>query len=119
MPSAGSSISLQASNDFHGNSALRSDSAACGATLSSQKVRKDSRKSRWTSVRAKVEVLTVPFSQAARRCGSPDRGPPSVSVQVPDQEAGQLDRRHLGDPVRHVVQYLKGVGTLHALRRVL
>ena len=66
MPSAGSSISLQASNDFHGNSALRSTSAAWGATFSSQKVRRVSRKSRWTSVRAKVEALTVPFSQAPR-----------------------------------------------------
>ncbi len=65
MPSAGSCISLQASNDFHGNSALRSTSAAWGATLSSQKVRRVSRKSRWTSVRAKVLAFTVPFSQAA------------------------------------------------------
>ena len=76
MPRAGSSISLQASNDFHGNSALRSASAAFGAIFSSQKVRRVSRKSRWTSVRAKVEVLTVPFSQAPRRRGSP--GPARV-----------------------------------------
>ena len=66
MPRAGSSISLQASNDFQGNSALRSASAAFGAILSSQKVRRVSRKSRWTSVRAKVEVLTGSFSQAPR-----------------------------------------------------
>ena len=71
MPSAGSSISLQASNDFHGNSALRSTSAAWGATFSSQKVRRVSRKSRWTSVRAKVAVLTTPFSQAGPRAVRP------------------------------------------------
>ena len=64
MPRAGSSISLQASNDFHGNSALRSTSAAWGATFSSQKVRRVSRNSRWTSVRAKAAALTTPFSQA-------------------------------------------------------
>ncbi len=71
MPSAGSSISLQASNDFQGNSAVRSASAALGATFSSQKERRVSRKSRWTSVRAKVEALTVSFSQAPRPWGSP------------------------------------------------
>ena len=75
MPSAGSSISLQASNDFQGNSAVRSASAALGATFSSQKERRVSRKSRWTSVRAKVEALTVSFSQAPRPWGSPRPGP--------------------------------------------
>ena len=63
MPRAGSSISLQASNDFHGNSAFRSASAALGATFSSAKVRMVSRKSRWTSVRSKFGVLTRSLSQ--------------------------------------------------------
>src|ERR1700690_3251306 len=108
MPSAGSSISLQASNDFQGKSAVRSASAALGATFSSQKERRVWRKSRCTSVRAKVESLTPPFSQAPRSGGSLGPGWPSVSFEVPDQEARQLDRCHLGDPVRHVVQDLEG-----------
>src|SRR5271156_3434442 len=103
MPSAGSSISLQASNDFQGNSALLSASAALGATFSSQKERRAWRKSRCTSVRAKVELLTPPFSQAPRPVVRPARDPPSVGLEVADQEARQLDRCHLGDPVRHVV----------------
>src|ERR1700689_4319111 len=119
MPSAGSSISLQASNDFQGNSALRSASAALGATFSSQKERRVWRKSRCTSVRAKLESLTPPFSQAPRPGGSPVPGSPSVGVEVPDQKARQLDRCHLGDPVRHVVEDLEGVRTLHELGRVL
>ena len=94
MPRAGSSISLQASNDFHGNSALRSASAAFGAILSSQKVRRVWRKSRWTSVRAKVEVLTDSFSQAPRGWSAgmrPVRRPGatrsrSVGLEVPDQQ---------------------------------
>src|ERR1700683_3847306 len=116
MPSAGSSISLRASKDFHGNSALRSTSAACGATFSSQKARRVSRKSRCTSVRAKVEAVTVfSFSQAPPNVRSPGPGSSSVGGQVPDEELGQLDGGHLGDPVRHVVEDLEGVGTLHPL----
>ena len=56
-----------------GNSALRSASAAFGATFSSQKVRRLSRKSRWTSVRAKVEVLTRAILAGATGCGPPRR----------------------------------------------
>src|ERR1700722_11271654 len=105
MPRAGSSISLQASNDFHGNSAVRSASAAFGAIFSSQKVRRVPRNSRWTSVRAKVEVLTDLFSQAPRKVGRlalagsppPGIGTRSVRLQVPDQELRQLDGRHFGD----------------------
>src|SRR5271165_4123910 len=107
MPRAGSSISLQASNDFHGNSALRSTSAAWGATFSSQNVRRVSRNSRWTSVRAKV---TRPFSQSR---------PSSVPGQVAEQEVRELDRRHLGDPVRDVLQDLEGVGAPYPPGRVL
>src|ERR1700679_1064215 len=110
MPSAGSSISLRASKDFQGNSALRSTSAACGATFSSQKERRVARKSRWTSVRAKVEALTVsPLSQAKPNGRSPGPGSYSVDGEVPDEQLGQLDGRHLGDPVRHVVEDLEGV----------
>ena len=79
IPRAGSSISTQASKDFQGNSAFRSTSAACGATFSSQKVRRVSRKSRWTSVRAKVGVLTRSFSQTPPNGRSSDpavRWPP-------------------------------------------
>ncbi len=83
MPRAGSSISLQASNDFHGNSAVRSASAAFGAIFSSLKVRRLSRKSRWTSVRAKVEVLTDTFSQAPRSVVRLPRSEP------PGSERGQ------------------------------
>src|SRR3984957_730480 len=120
MPRAGSSISLQASNDFHGNSALRSASAAFGAIFSSQKVRRLARKSRWTSVRAKVEVLTGTFSQAPRKVVRmaligpvrPGARTRSVGLQVPDQQLRQLDGRHLRDPVRHVVEHLEGGGPL-------
>ena len=83
MPSAGSSISLQASNDFQGNSAVRSASAALGATFSSQKERRVSRKSRWTSVRAKVESLTVSFSQAPRPWWLARPGPDRRGVSGP------------------------------------
>src|SRR6202034_3928105 len=117
MPSAGNSISLRASKDFQGNSALRSTSAACGATFSSQNVRRLARKSRWTSVRAKVEALTVSsssgFSRAPSNDCSPGPGSYSVGGQVPDEQLGQLGGGHLGDPVRHVVEDLEGVGTLH------
>src|SRR5580698_7057036 len=107
MPRAGSSISLHASNDFQGNSAARSTSAAWGATFSSAKVRIVSRNSRWTSVKAKVESLTRPFSQHRPNARSAVR--PEVSPEVADQELGELDRGHLRDPVRHVLEHLERV----------
>src|SRR6516225_443750 len=104
MPSAGSSISLQASNDFHGNSALRSTSAACGAIFSSQKERSVSRNSRWTSVRAK-DGLLMPhiFAEARGDTPAPARRPAGPGLgggQVAQEQLREPLRCRLGDPVR-------------------
>ena len=117
MPRAGSSISLQASNDFHGNSALRSTSAAWGATFSSQKARRVSRNSRWTSVRAKVGGAHHAILAGPARAASPGAAVGRArQVARPGGGAavGELHRRHLGDPVRHVLEDLEGVGAAHA-----
>src|SRR6185437_8756147 len=111
MPRAGSSISLQALNDFQGYSALRSTSAAWGATRSSQNVRMVARNSCWTSDNAKVESLIAFILAGAPNVGPPEaerrgvRAPgPSMRPQVAQQEIGKLEGRHLGDPVRDVLE---------------
>ena len=100
MPSAGSSISLQASKDFQGNSAFRSTSAAWGATFSSAKVR---------MVCAEIPLdvgqvegrrahpLIVADGRTARLRKPLLRWPPDGGRAAIEQPLG----RHLGDPVRH------------------
>ena len=63
MPNDGNSSSRQAAKDSHGNSAVRSTSAAWGAIRSSAKWRRVSRNWRCSSVRAKVESVMLTFSQ--------------------------------------------------------
>ena len=120
MPRAGSSISLQASKDFHGNSALRSTSAAWGATFSSQKVRRvcaelpldvGQGEGRGAHRPILAERAERPFilRQSRRQCAD----------EVAEQQLGELHRRHLGDPVRHVLEDLEGVGPVHVLGGLL